>query len=253
MEWESKLDKLLKELKFKEDIIGVLVCGSYITGNPSSHSDLDVHLILSDKVKYRQRGNKTVDGLLIEYFANPPMQIRKYFEEDYNDFRTMSLVQFITGKIISDETGIVNKLKKEAQKYMDKGFDNIDVNINELDKYSLWDKLDDLQDMFEYGREDFDFVYYVYLDKLISMYMKYIKYPYNKKAILGNINSPTVRKKYLLKNLPDKKIASLIEKCITTVDKRERVVYYEELTEKVLSLFGGFDINKFEYKSKLDL
>lgn len=253
MEWESKLDRLLNELKFKEDIIGVLVCGSYVTGNPTSHSDLDVHLVLNDKVKYRQRGNRRIDDLLIEYFANPPSQIRSYFKEDYNNLTTMSLVQFITGKIIYDETGIVDKLKKEAQKYIDKDFIDVDVNIGELDKYSLWDMLDDLQDMFEYGREDFDFVYYIYLDKLISKYMRYIKYPYNKKAILGNISSPIVRKKYLLKNLPDKKISSLIEKCIITTDKKERIIYYEELTEKILSLFGEFDINNFDFKSKLDL
>ncbi len=134
-----------------------------------------------------------------------------------------------------------------------KDFIDVDVNIGELDKYSLWDMLDDLQDMFEYGREDFDFVYYIYLDKLISKYMRYIKYPYNKKAILGNISSPIVRKKYLLKNLPDKKISSLIEKCIITTDKKERIIYYEELTEKILSLFGEFDINNFDFKSKLDL
>ena len=110
MKWEEKLNKFIDNFEYIDDVIGILVCGSYITGSPSKHSDLDVHLILDDKVDYRQRGNKIVDGLLIEYFANPKRQIRKYFKDDYNNIRPMSQTQFITGKIILDKTGDVKKL-----------------------------------------------------------------------------------------------------------------------------------------------
>ncbi len=78
------------------DTIGILVCGSYITGNPSTHSDLDVHIILNENVNYRERGNKIVDGLLIEYFANPAKQIREYFKDDYTNVRPMSQTQIPT-------------------------------------------------------------------------------------------------------------------------------------------------------------
>ena len=81
MNWEEKLNKFLENWEYMNDTIGILVCGSYITGNPSTHSDLDVHIILNEKVNYRERGNKIVDGLLIEYFANPAKQIREYFKD----------------------------------------------------------------------------------------------------------------------------------------------------------------------------
>ena len=50
MNWEEKLSKFLDDFAYKDDVVGVLVCGSYITGNPSNHSDLDVHIILRDDV-----------------------------------------------------------------------------------------------------------------------------------------------------------------------------------------------------------
>ena len=253
MNWEEKLNKFLENWKYKDDTIGVLVCGSYITGNPSTHSDLDVHIILKDDVDYRERGNKIVDGLLIEYFSNPPKQIRKYFEEDYNSLSSMSQTQFITGKIVKDTDGIVQKLKDEAQEMMNRNYDNINTSVNELQKYGLWDMLDDLQDAFENNKEDFDFLYYICLDKLISTYMRYIKYPYNKKSILGNITSEIVRNKYLLNELPDKDISDLIEKCITTKEKEHRVEYYEELYNKIINLLGGFNIDEFRFKSPIDL
>ena len=105
MDWQTRLDIFLSEFEHKADVVGVLVCGSYITGSPSNHSDLDVHVVLDDDVCYRERGNRIIDGLLIEYFANPPHQILKYFDEDFADKSLMSQVQFATGKIVMDEKG----------------------------------------------------------------------------------------------------------------------------------------------------
>ena len=109
MDWKVKLDKFLFEWEYMEDTIGILVCGSFITGEPSAHSDLDVHIILSNDVDYRERGNRIIDGLLIEYFANPPKQISKYFENDYREICPMSQTQFITGRILLDKTGVVQE------------------------------------------------------------------------------------------------------------------------------------------------
>lgn len=252
MEWEEKLNKFIKNFEYKNDIIGILVCGSFITGNPSSHSDLDVHIVLSETVNYRERGNKIIDGLLIEYFANPPRQIRKYFKEDYKIIKPMSQTQFITGKILFDKTGEVQKLKEEARYMLDKHYSELNMDINELNKYELWDMLDDLQDGFENNHDDFDFIYYCNLDKLLALYMKYIKYPYHKKTILGNITSEIVRNKYLLEKLPDKEISELIKNCVTLKSKEDRMKNYELLTNKILNLTGGFDIDKFKFKSLVD-
>lgn len=252
MNWEEKLNKFLENWKYMDDTVGILVCGSYITGNPSKHSDLDVHIILNENVNYRERGNKIVDGLLIEYFANPSKQIKEYFKEDYKNVRPMSQTQFVTGKILLDKTGEVQELKDEARKMLDRHYDDIDTNINELNKYGMWDMLDDLQDCLDNDREDFDFIYYCNLDKLLFLYMKQIKLAYNKKTILGNITSEIVRNKYLLEELPDEVIKGLIKNCIVLKNKEERMKNYELLTNEIFSLTGGFEINNFSFKSPLD-
>jgi hypothetical protein len=99
-EWKIALEEFLKDWKIRNDVVGALVCGSYITGNPSKRSDIDVHILLSDDVEWRERGNRIINGFLIEYFVNPPKQIRRYFQEDFQDHRTMSMVQFITGMTV---------------------------------------------------------------------------------------------------------------------------------------------------------
>ena len=253
MNWKPKLNKFIENFEHKADMIGILVCGSFVTGNPSSHSDLDVHIILDEAVTYRERGNQIIDGLLIEYFANPSCQIRSYFEEDYQAMSYMSQTQFATGEIILDTTGIVAQLKQEAIAMINANFEEIQPASHDLIKYGIWDMLDDLQDLYENEQPEFDFIYYSNLDNLISIYMQQIKQNYNKKSILGHITSDSVRKKYLLNELPDENIQNLIQTCITAEIKKDRIVSYEKLTNLVLELMGGFEIDGFKFKSSLSL
>jgi len=253
MNWKAKLDKFMESFEYKADVIGILVCGSFVTGSPSSHSDLDVHIVLDEAVLYRERGNKVVDGLLIEYFANPPRQIRGYFKEDYQAISPMSQTQFATGEIVLDTIGVVAKLKEEATRMMELNFEGARSSANELIKYGIWDMLDDLQDMYENGRIDFDLVYYSNLDKLLTLYMQQIKQAYNNKTILGHITSEAVRKKYLLNELPDKNIAKLIQICVVAECKKDRIDSYEKFTNAVLDLMGGFEIDGFKFKSSVSV
>jgi len=253
MNWKNKLDTFIENFEHKADVVGILVCGSFVTGNPTAHSDLDVHIILDETVNYRERGNKIIEGLLIEYFANPPCQIRSYFKDDYTNIDLMSQTQFATGEILFDKTGIVAKLKKEAMAMMASKFQDITPANHGLIKYGIWDMMDDLQDLFESDRADFDFVYYSNLNQLIATYMQQIRQPYNKKTILGTIISDAVREKYLLDELPNEQVKKLIHTCITAKDKKIRLNSYELLTLFTLDLMGGFEIDGFKFKSEVSI
>ena len=253
--WRGKLDIFLADFEYADDVVGVLACGSYITGNPTSHSDLDIHIVLDNKVNYRERGNKYVDGLLIEYFANPMKQILCYFEEDFSDKSLMSQVQFATGEIISDKVGDVEAIKNKSKEMISDFYSSGEKNspMNELEKYGLWDMLDDLQDAFENHRPDFDFMYFNSLNTLIKEYMRCVNLPYNIKAIYGNIDDVKVREKYLLRELPDENIENLIIEAITAPEKNEKINAYEKLTNAILNIFGGFNIDGFKLKSDVSL
>ncbi|MBP1996527.1 nucleotidyltransferase domain-containing protein [Paenibacillus eucommiae] len=173
--WELALEHFLADWKERNEVIGAMVCGSYITGSPSVRSDIDVHIILSDHVDWRERGNRIYSGYLIEYFANPAKQIRDYFKKDFHDSSTMSMVQFLTGKILFDKTGVINELKLEAAQWKLKAREGLNDSMMELKKYGLWDDLDNLQDCYEQQRIDFHFLYYHSLFRLFTTYCAYLK------------------------------------------------------------------------------
>ena len=134
----DKLSTFLSEYENFDNTTGVLVCGSYITGNPSNHSDLDVHIILNENTMYGERGNRLIDDLLIGYFANPATQIIKYFEDDLSKNKLMSQTQFATGEIIFDKDGDVVKLKNKAIKMIDEFYENKrNMVMSEKSKYRL--------------------------------------------------------------------------------------------------------------------
>ncbi|MBO8174400.1 MAG: hypothetical protein H0Z18_03995 [Thermococcus sp.] len=79
--------------------------------------------MLSDNVDWRERGNLVIDGVLIEYFANPVKQIKYYFEKEFKQNKRSTARIITIGKVLFDKTGIAEELKKEALKYMKKPFE----------------------------------------------------------------------------------------------------------------------------------
>ena len=249
---ENKFYKFLETFEHKDDVVAIVACGSYVTGHPNSHSDLDVHLILDEKCKYRERGNRIVDGLLIEYFSNTKRQILKYFEEDYKSIRPMSQVQFATGEILLDKTGEALELKNLAKAGLAKKFEDVDTTPFPLGLYGLWDSLDDLQGILEDDRADFDFIYYNKLNSLLSFVFWDRKIPYNAKTVLGHIQNPITRQKYLLEEIKDEALKNLVTQSILGKTKQERFDAYSTLAEGLLEKHN-FDISTFTFKSNEDV
>jgi predicted nucleotidyltransferase len=251
--WEKAVEEFLKEWKLKEAAIGVLICGSYVTGDPSNRSDIDLHIILSDKVDWRERGNKYVNGYLIEYFANPPKQIRKYFQEDFNDHRTMAMVQFITGEIIRDDTGMIKKLKEEAKAWLSKKYEPLHETILEVKKYAIWDSLDNLNDCYEQNRSDFSFVYFNSLNFLFSEYCSVLGLEQIPAYQIGTyLTDPNFKRKYIKETFPDQVFSEIFVKALHIKEENCMTASYEKLANHVLNAMGGFCIDGWKVKSKVE-
>lgn len=250
--WEAAIHKFLMNWKDREDVIGAMVCGSFITGNPTDRSDIDIHIILSDEVTWRERGNKLVDGFLIEYFANPQKQIRSYFSEDYINRSTMSMVQFITGKVIFDKHDMIAQLKMEASEWKDRKYDKLDASLIEIRKYSLWDTFDNLLDCFETGGKDFVFVYHQSLLQLFNDYCSFLnieQIPFYQ--ITRYLSDPNYLSKYLKEPFPDREFSEMYVEAIEILEQRQMIEIYEKLLNHVYQKLGGFNIDGWHVRTSI--
>jgi predicted nucleotidyltransferase len=242
--WKTAVDMFLRGWKEKDKVIAAMVCGSYVTGDPTKHSDIDLHLILTEDIDWVERGNEVVDGILIEYFANPARQIESYFKGDYEDNSYTSPTMFLTGEVIFDKEGIIEKLKLLAKSYRERKFPVPKTTSLELMKYHIWDVLDNVQDNYQIENPDFYYLYYYALHFIYETYAKYLQYPISEASrVYDTLTKENTRKKYLLQPFPDKEFVNLFRKAIKIEDKKKMMKEIESLINYTLKEMGGFNID----------
>lgn len=243
------LAKFLKKWPHKKETAGVLVCGSYVTGDPSPRSDVDVHIVLKEGTKWRERGNRIVDGIMIEYFSNPPEQILQYFQEDYKNGRQMSVTQFLTGRVLYDD-GSIKRLAREAKKWHSKKLKKPSGMRLSMIRYGIWDMCDNLHDAYDHDAKHFWFVYHCTLNHLIEIYCSMAGYPmisYHKSFDI--LDNPAVRAKYLLPDFPDKIFMELMKRALVEKDAAAALRLFDKLADHVHKKAGGFHIDGWRLKS----
>ncbi len=245
--WEIALNKFIKKWERQKKVTGALLTGSYVTGTPSKYSDIDIYIVLSDDMKTRERGNRIIDGYLMEYFANPVRQIKAYFKEEFEKNKSITARMFATGKVLFDKKGDVKALRKEAERWMRKKFRKPDKASVEISKYSLWDDLDNLKELHSSKSVIFRFAYFFLLQEIMNVYSKYLQIEIVAPSkLLKYLTSEQFRKKYILKEFPDKTFARLFVKCL----KKDDMGLIKNLTNYVLDKLGGFDIDGWKLRSR---
>lgn len=236
----EKLQSFIESWEHSSDIQGILVSGSIVTGFATEASDLDVHIILRPECSYRTRGNVMVDGLLIEYFANTGAQIQEYFESEKANMKLTTARMFAIGDIVQDTDNTVHKLKEQAVQRVKTPFNPTKISLFSL--YALWDKMDNLKDLYTRNDPLKCIAYYDLVFNLLQDYSKSLG------VILPSISklhqyftNPQWREAYLMPEFPDSEFVSLFLRLSS-----ERLEAAEALYNHVNKQAGGFDIATFK-------
>lgn len=247
--FELAVDKFMEWWPYKKETEAVIICGSYVTGNPSKHSDIDLVIVLSEKVNWRERGNKIINGILIEYFSNPVRKIRAYFEDEFKKRSQSTAHMIFTGKVLFDKTGVTKKLKSEAKEYLFRKYPKADKLSIESTKYHLWDMKDNLEEVYESGK-GFEFGYYVCLKRIFEVYSEAIGYsnvPGHK--LIKFLSDKKDRKKYIIAKFPDEKFKKLLLNALQEKNKEKMLRDYNILTDYTIKKLGRFKLDGFKLKS----
>ncbi|MEO1417958.1 MAG: hypothetical protein AAFW00_21930 [Bacteroidota bacterium] len=103
-------------MKAHPEVIGVISSGTFMHDQVDPHSDIDVHVILEESVNQRERGNTWVEDVEIEYFMNPPQQVRAYFIKEVKSPHTAHML--IHGRVEWKADPILDTLIAEAHEIM---------------------------------------------------------------------------------------------------------------------------------------
>lgn len=242
--WEKVLNRFLEGYKNEDYVIGAILGGSYATGNYTTNSDIDIHIITKN-INWKERGNKIIDGIMIEYFINPISELYNYMEDDHVRRKRMSTASMIGyGKIIFDKNGEITKLKEDALKYYDKDFLEPDKTEIMCNNYICWDLMDELNDKIN-NNENTEMNYYMLLKELINTYFyknNIATIPYTK--IEKIFRKKLYREQYHLKNFVNEDFQTMVLNCFDNKD-------YDSIKELYDYVIEDFQITDFLLRTEL--
>ena len=251
--WEVAIEKFLESYIKKEYFLGAILTGSYATGNNDENSDIDIYIITTDDTKWRERGNKNIDGFLIEYFINPKRKIFSYMEQELQTYCLSTTMIFVNAKILYDKNCSVQELIDVAKSNANlNNFADIDDFKFKMNCYGVWDSFDELESKYK-KHEDIDFSYYIFIQKVLESYFynkRIPSIPLNKiKKILKKDN---FRNRYNVKKLPDQEFILKIINCFEEKNYDKKFNYARDLYNYFFSQFTNFDINNLIIRSSAE-
>ncbi len=136
---EAMADRLVAE--FGDDLVGLLLAGSAVTGRMREHSDLDLYVII--RPLRRQRRTRYMDGVELELFVNPPARIGR----EVADPQSATTHMFATGVVLHDSDGTMAHLQAEARATLAAGPEPPGEIPALLHRYMPHDLLNDVLDV----------------------------------------------------------------------------------------------------------
>jgi hypothetical protein len=246
------IDEFLKDYINEDYFLGALLTGSYASGNQNVNSDIDLYIVTKDDIDWRERGNKLVNGFLVEYFINPIKKIREYMENELKTYHISTTRLFAGGKILIDKTGIVGTLVKEAQNNLSKDFCELDDFAYKMNCYGVWDGFDELEEKYK-RKKDIDFSYYIFIERIINAYFqnsKFASVPLNKIEYI--LNDEEYRRNYNITRFADEEFSKLLTECLNEKDYDKKFMCAKRIYNYFLNKFKDFDINNFMLRSKVE-
>ena len=249
--WENALNKFLDQYKDEDYFLGAILTGSYATGNNTPNSDIDVFIVTKDSTIWRERGNKLIDGYLIEYFINPVRQVLKEFEDGFINNGIAITRIFVGSKILYDKDGTIEKLINIAKENINREIGTLAEFKKKMNNYTIWHSFYELTSKYE-RKEDIDFTYNIYLNNIIESYFL------NKQIPLLPIHkiekmliNEEYRNRYNINKLPEDKFVNKLLNCFNEKDYNKRYGCAKELYDYYMEQNNDFDINDFSLRSDI--
>ena len=123
-----------------------------------------------------------------------------------------------------------------------------------INKYFLWDTLDNLQDVFERESKSFRYLYYSALRNVLEFYSKYLRWEiYSSERLYEFFTDPLVMKKYLQLEYPDPVFRELFVNAISVVEESDMMECFKKLVDYVFNQTHGFKIDGWVVRTPREL
>ena len=249
--YELAAQKFIDTCAFKDDITAVFLTGSYAFDNADEYSDIDLLIVLDDKVDYRERGNLLVDGFLIEYFANPVRQTKRYINDNFETVQIHEINMILGGRVIYDKgKGCADELISFCKEKSLQNFPEMSDFALKSSLYFLRYKLNELKRVHQADSADFAMHFYGFIKEIFASYSRFCLCPVPQYQKLYKwLFDAEYFRNYGLPQHKDSEFINMIKLAFGSENKAEMFALAEKIYEHVIEKMGGFDINTYVLRS----
>lgn len=248
--WKSAALDFLKHIPFRDDIEAAFLTGSYAVGNSDIHSDIDLYIVLNDNIAWRERGNKRVNGFLIEYFANPAWKVVQLIDAAFDNVRLVEIKMILSGIIVASKNSAAEKLKEYCRQKDMNNFPAMNEGDLKMGLYRIWDNFDELTRAHSSKSADFMMQYHMFVFSTFEIYSRYIKCPVpGYHHLFRWLTDEMYSLNFGLPAYMDDKFLDMVKAAISSLEVDAAYSRAEELKEYVLAQMGGLDIDNFVFRS----
>jgi len=122
--------RYIEYMKEKHKVTAAMVTGSYVTGEMSAHSDIDIFFIWTEEFK-AMRGREYFEGVEFEYFISPEW---KYYDRLRTDRTSMRI--YSSSIILLDTEKRLEKIQNTAFTKVKEY--KIELNVDVRKDYKFW-------------------------------------------------------------------------------------------------------------------
>ena len=249
--WEKAIEKFLSQYINEDYFLGAILTGSYATGNNHADSDIDLFIITKDSTDWRERGNRLVDGYMIEYFINPVRQVVYELDTgfDYNNIATT--LMFAGSKILCDTDEVVAGLVERAKTDLNNEIKPISEYSWNMNCYNVWHSFYELTAKYN-KQQDIDFSYNIYLNNITRAHLQNNQIPLLPVHKIERIlTDEKYVQRYNLKKLPEKEFSDKLLACFSAKEYGQKYICAKQLYQYYMMQNPDFDINNFSFRSKI--
>lgn len=210
--YKNAVAEFVKYESKKQSVLGIFVTGSFVSGNISKNSDIDV-FILHDK-NYSQVKAKYFDNIEFEC----AYKSYEHFLKDLKNKNSFDINRYAQAEILYDPQNKLNDILSSARKIFKQGPKE---KIKDSDKYHLKDMMEDIEDNLEKPEV---------LITIMNAFNLLLKMFFKKNNLWG------VKEKLLLEylNSHDTKMKLLTNYFLNSTDNTERFVSLKKIRTYVI-------------------
>ena len=251
-DWKQAARGFIDSCSFKDDIEAAFLTGSHAFGNADSFSDIDLYIILSDDVNWRERGSKEVYGFRIEYFANPLHQVMQYIDDNYLSVRLPEINMILGGIIIFDKNDMAEKTIAYCKQKLLSNFPKMNEFNIKMGLYTVWDNLDKLQRAYTNQTPDIAMQFFCFIKNTFELYSRYIGSPIpNYHKWYRWLTDEDYSSRYGLDAYKDMCFLDKIKVAFKCTDPEAMLWLSTDLYQYITSEMGGLDVDDFILRGQL--